>query len=291
MTGLAVLLVLLSAFAHSGWNFLTKRARNPEIFTWAAALSANVLLFPLAVFLLVRNPPGPVGWGFIAATWGLHLAYFTTLSRAYRHTDLSLAYPMARGTGLVLVPILGVFLLKEVVTPLAAVGIALVVSGIFTVSAGDLLRGGIGGLGKALRQPGVRYALATGLIIGAYSIVDKRGVSHVAPLLYMYFLTTSATLGMPLLLRGTYTRADVLAEWRANARPIVISGLLQFAAYSLVLTALTVSRVSYVAPFREIGIVVGVLLGALLLNESFKRSRLLGAALIVAGAATIALAP
>lgn len=291
MTGLAVLLVVLSAFAHSGWNFLTKRASNPEVFTWAAAVSANVLLFPLALFLLLRDPPSLAGWGFVAATWGLHLAYFTTLSRAYRHTDLSLAYPMARGTGLVLVPILGVFLLKEHVTPLAAIGIGLVVTGIFAVSAGDLLRDGVAGLGKALRQPGVRYTLATGLIIAAYSIVDKRGVAHVTPLLYMYFLTTSATLGMPLLLRSQFTRTNVIAEWRRNARLIVVSGLLQFAAYSLVLTALTVSRVSYVAPFREIGIVVGVLLGSILLNESFKRSRLLGAALIVAGATTIALAP
>ena len=78
-----------------------------------------------------------------------------------------------------------------------------------------------------------------------------------------------ASLGMPLFLRRAFPPADFVAEWKLNLPTIVVTGLLQFAAYALVLTALQVSRVSYVAPFREIGIVIGVLMGALLLNEPF----------------------
>ncbi|MBI2964578.1 MAG: EamA family transporter [Chloroflexi bacterium] len=291
MTGAAILLVVLSAFAHSGWNFLTKRARNPEIFTWSAALSANVILLPVAVYLLVTSPPDPIGWAFIAGTWSLHLAYFTTLSRAYRDTDLSLAYPLARGTGLLLIPVLAVFLLGEEMSPPAAVGVALIVTGIFAVSYGNALSGGLPGISALLRKSGIRYALATGVIITAYSIVDKRGVAHVSPLLYMYFLTSAASVGMPLFLRRAFPPADFIAEWRLNLRTIVLTGLLQFASYALVLTALQVSRVSYVAPFREIGIVIGVLMGAVLLDEPFKRGRIAGATLIVVGAVAIAFAP
>lgn len=291
MTGVAILLIVLSAFAHSGWNFLTKRARNPEIFTWSAALSANVLLLPAAIYLLLTSPPSPIGWLFIGATWTLHLAYFTTLSRAYRDADLSLAYPMARGTGLLLIPVLGVFLLHEHVAPGAAVGVGLIAAGIFAVSFGNAFSTGLPGLRAMLRQSGVRYALATGVIISAYSVVDKQGVAHVSPVLYMYFLTTAGSLGMPLFLRRAFPRADFVAEWKLNRQSIVLTGMLQFAAYALVLTALRASRVSYVAPFREIGIVIGVLMGVVLLDEPFKRGRLIGAAMIVAGAIAIALSP
>lgn len=290
MTGAAILLVVISAFAHSGWNFLTKRARNPEIFTWSAALSANILLLPVAIYLLVTSPPDPIGWAFIAGTWSLHLAYFTTLSRAYRDADLSLVYPIARGSGLLLIPVLGVFLLGESMSPGAAVGVGIIAAGIFAVSLGTLA-GGLPGIPALLRKSGVRYALVTGVIITAYSIVDKRGVAHVSPLLYMYFLTSAGSLGMPLFLRRAFPAADFVTEWKLNSRSIVLCGLLQFGAYALVLTALQVSKVSYVAPFREIGIVIGVLMGALLLNEPFKRGRVFGATMIVVGAVAIALSP
>ncbi|MBI4305161.1 MAG: EamA family transporter, partial [Chloroflexi bacterium] len=187
MTGLAILLVVVSAFAHSGWNFLTKRANNPEIFTWWAALSANLILAPLAAYLLISDPPSPIGWAFMASTWTLHLAYFTSLSRAYRHSDLSLAYPIARGTGLVLIPLLGVSVLNETMSSTAVAGVVLIVVGIFAVSFGNAFEGGRKSLLRLFRQPGIRYALLTGIIISAYSIVDKRGVAHVTPLLYMYF--------------------------------------------------------------------------------------------------------
>jgi drug/metabolite transporter (DMT)-like permease len=291
MTGAAVLLVVLSAFAHSFWNYLTKRARSPELFTWGAALSANVLLLPVAGYLLVRYPPEPIGWAFIGGTWCFHLAYFTALSRAYRHADLSIVYPLARGTGLLLIPLLGVLVLGESMSALAVAGVALIATGIFAVSIGAIRFRSLSAPGAWLRRPGVVYAMATGLAISAYSLIDKRGVAHVTPLLYVYFPTTAGALGMPLLLRRDFSRADIAAEWRLNRVRIVATGLLQVGAYALVLSALQVSRVSYVAPFREIGIVIGVLMGAILLDEPFKRGRALGATLIAGGAIAIALAP
>jgi len=284
------MLVLASALAHSGWNFLTKRANNPEIFTWWSAVIANVVLAPMALWFLLRNPPSKTGWIFMASTWSIHLAYLTALSRAYRHADLSLVYPVARGTGLALIPIFGVLLLAESVAPAAMVGVALILAGIFAVSVGGLLGEGLNPL-ALLHGRGIQYALLTGVLISAYSIIDKRGVAHVTPLLYMYFVTSAASIGMPFLVFRGHPGRAIVAEFKVNAPALIFSSMLQFASYALVLTALQVSKVSYVAPVREVGIVIGVLLGAIVLNEPFKRGRIIGALMILGGAAVVALSP
>ena len=114
-----------------------------------------------------------------------------------------------------------------------------------------------------------RYALLTGVTIAAYALVDKRGVGHVQPFLYMYLMTLGSAVGLsPYILRGKGIGA-IQQEWQANLRPILVAGLLTFLAYGLVLTAFSLSRVSYVAPAREVGIVFGVLMGVVILKEPF----------------------
>ena len=291
MTGATIALVIMSAFAHASWNFLIKRADDAEVFTWWMAVSINVILLPLAIVLFWTNPPDSRGWIFLAATWILHLGYFFTLSRAYRDGDLSLVYPIARGTGLMLIPVSGVLLLNESMSVLAVIGVAGVAAGIFTLSWWGRVRSMLSDPMAVLRSPGIVYALLTGLIIAGYSTVDKQGVQHVTPLLYMYLMTTSATFGLlPFIMRGR-TRAVFANEWHRHARAIVAGGMFQFAAYGMILTALTVSPVSYVGPFREIGLLVGVGLGVFVLKEPFPGGRILGAVLVTAGAITIAIAP
>ena len=138
---------------------------------------------------------------------------------------------------------------------------------------------------------GARYAVATGLIIAGYSIIDKQGVQHVPPLLYMFCLSTGGGLGMLALIWRSYAPGDFSAEFRAHRKALILGGVLQFTAYGLVLSALQLSPVSYVAPFREIGILVGVVLGFYILKERPDRIRIIGAVLIAIGAALIALAP
>ncbi len=291
MTGATIALVLLSAFAHASWNFLIKRADDAEVFTWWMAVSINVILLPLGVVLFWLNPPDSSGWIFLAATWILHLGYFFTLSRAYRDGDLSLVYPVARGIGLMLIPLSGVLLLDEAMSSLAVLGVIGVALGIFTLSWWGRFRSIVASPLALLRAPGMAYALTTGLIIAGYSTVDKQGVQHVTPLLYMYLMTTSATFGLlPFISRGR-SRAAFANEWRNHAVAIVAGGMLQFAAYGMILTALTVSRVSYVGPFREVGLLIGVGLGVFVLKEPFPGGRIFGAVLVATGAIAIAIAP
>jgi drug/metabolite transporter (DMT)-like permease len=291
MTGLSLGLVLLSALAHSTWNLLLKRSGDKEVFVWWLLVAGGVVLSPLGGVLLWLNPIQPPGWWLVLATVVLHIFYFVLLGRGYAQGDLSLVYPIARGIGPILVPILAVVLLGEDIHLMAVIGIIAIVSGIYTISwwgnFAHLLRRPL----DLLRNRGTRYAVLTGLTIAIYALIDKQGVSHVQPFLYMYLMTLGSAVGLaPYILRQKQFDA-IKREWRTNAGPIVIAGLLTFLAYGLVLTAFSLSRVSYVAPAREGGIVVGVLMGIFILKEPFGTGRLLGSSLIVAGLALIAVSP
>ncbi len=185
MTGLALILVLLSALSHATWNLLAKRAINQEVFLWCVLVSSSVLLLPLLVFLTWKYQILYPGWWFIFGTVVLHVLYFAFLGRSYAHADLSLAYPIARGMGPALVPIIGALLLKEIITPPAITGIICVVVGIFAVYLWGNFMEVLHDPLKILREPGARFALLTGLVIAAYSVWDKVGVSYVNPFLYM----------------------------------------------------------------------------------------------------------
>ena len=291
MTAVSLLLVLISALAHASWNLMLKRAGDPEVFAWCLLVVASVLLAPLGVALLWSNSVGLTGLWFILATVALHVIYFNMLARGYAQGDLSLVYPVARGMGPMLVPVLAVIFLDETIEPLAIAGVAAIIGGIYTISwwgnFHQVLRTPL----LFLRSAGMRYAVVTGLTIAAYSIVDKEGVGHVQPLLYMYFLSIGTAVALTPYILAHKGLEAVKPEWRANAVPITVAGLLTFIAYGLVLTAFSLSRVSYVAPAREVGIVIGVMMGIFLLKEPFGGGRLLGSGFIVAGLVLIALSP
>ena len=288
MTALSLVLVLLSAVAHASWNLMLKRAGDTEVFAWVMLVVGSILLAPVGLALLWHNSMDFPGLWFLLASVVLHVFYFILLARGYATGDLSLVYPVARGMGPMLVPVLAVILLGEIVETMAIVGIAAIVGGIYTISwwgnFHQVLRSPL----LFLRSAGMRYAVLTGLTIAVYSIVDKEGVGHIQPLLYIYFMFIGTVALLAPYILANKGMETVKAEWRANAVPITVSGLLAFAAYGLVLTAFSLSRVSYVAPAREVGIVIGVLMGIFLLKEPFGRGRLLGSGLIVGGLVLIA---
>ena len=291
MAPLSLGLVLLSALAHSTWNLLLKRSGDQEVFIWCLLVASAVLLAPLGAVLFWLYPIAPIGWLFVLATVFFHVLYFILLGRSYAQGDLSVVYPIARGFGPMLVPILAVLLLGETIAFPAVLGIAAIVAGIYVISwTGELKR--------FLRQPwnflsnsGARYAVLTGLTIAVYAIVDKKGVSHVQPFLYMYLMSLGSAVCLFPYIRRKWGLRAMERTWRSNRWSIVVAGLLTFLAYGLVLTAFSLSRVSYVAPAREVGIVVGVLMGVLILKEPFGRARLAGSAVIVSGLVLIAVSP
>ena len=307
VTPLAILLVVSSAFAHSSWNLMVRRATRPAVTTTLMAVTSAVLMLPLAIYLLIVDMPGPVGWGFIAATIVLHIWYFATLGYAYNTGELSIVYPVARGLGLAIIPILGVFVIGETMSWVAAAGAVLIVTGIACISISDIETATIKRTGRSwllllrnwrvikrfrqLMRPAWLLAILTGVCIGVYSVVDAQGVKHVQPALYMFFLQLGGGSGMIAIQSRLETKEAFITEAKRHWKILIFGGLLQFAAYTLVLTALTFSPVSYVGPLREVSILIAVGYGAIVLKERVTLVRGLGALCIAAGGAAIALAP
>jgi len=281
-TLIALTLVLVSAFAHATWNLLLKRAQRQEVFVWWLSAAGVVGAAPVAVVLAFTTEFSPVGLWFIVASSLVHICYFLSLGRSLARADLSLAYPIARGFGPGLVPILAVFALDESVTLPAWVGIGVIVLGIYTMAWWGQLRNIVAGQLAATRA-GIAYALATGICIALYTLIDKQGVAYVSPFLYLYLMTCGVAVGMlPYILR-THGASAVMREWRTATWPIAAAAGLLFFAYGLVLTAMRLTDASYVAPAREVGLLFALLLGAVVLKEVITVGRVVGAAMIVAG--------
>jgi multidrug transporter EmrE-like cation transporter len=128
MSGRALLFSLAAAVAHAAWNALAKRAHDPLVFLWSSVSLASLGLMPLGVSALIREGWMPGGTPFVVATVGIHAVYFFALGRAYAAGDLSLVYPVARGLGVALVPLLAYLFLDERLSAVGALGIALVVA-------------------------------------------------------------------------------------------------------------------------------------------------------------------
>lgn len=285
MTGVAVALVLFSAFIHATWNLLAKRVEGGMAFLWLVYVTSAIVYAPLAlVVVLVAHPVvGAAGVGFMAGTVLLHTAFFAFLAAGYRAGDLSLVYPIARATGPLGATVGAIVLYAERPTPLAlAGGLAIVVGAIFLT--GDPRRVRAAGSGRA-----VGFALLTGLTIATYTLWDKHAVSALAipPLLFDWSRNFGQTiLVAPIALRQ---RAQLAHHWREHRREVIGVAVLSPLAYILVLTALTASPVSYVAPLRESGILIGTLMGTRLLAEAGGRRRVIAAASMAIGIAALAI--
>lgn len=285
MTGLAAALVLTAAVLHAGWNFWAKRAGGGPVFLWLVMTLASVVYGPLAVgFCVVTRPAiGIVEFAFIAGSGLIHVGYFLMLLRGYREGDLSLVYPLARGTGPTLTTIVAILLLGERPTGPALVGSALVITGVIVLSLGGS-PSGKEGLRKSLL-----FGVLTGCFIAGYTVWDKYsvGVLMIPPLVLEY---GSILLRAVMLSPYAWRRwAEVGRVWREHRREAFAVALLSPLAYLLVLVAMVFTPVSYVAPLREVSVLIAVALGAGLLKEGHGASRAAAAGLIVAGVVCLTL--
>jgi drug/metabolite transporter (DMT)-like permease len=285
VTEVALALVLLSAVAHAGWNFIAKRASGGPVFNWLFDVLSVATCTPLAIVQVLVAPPriDATQAVFVLGSAVLHLAYFLLLGQGYRLGDLSLVYPLARGAGPMLSTAAAVLLLGERPSPLALGGAALIGLGVF-VLAGDPRR-----LRSSKSTTSVVFALLTGVVIAGYTLWDKQAVSAVGipPILYFYLFTATRAA---LLSGYALTRLQtVKLEWREHRRHALGIAVLSPASYILVLYALSVSPVSYVAPVREIGILLGAVMGSRWLAEGDAQRRAAGAVAMVAGVIALSL--
>lgn len=285
MTGLALALVLTAAFAHSGWNYLTKKVAGGVPFIWIFAGMASAMYAPVAIGVLIVQKPriGFENIAFILISAVLHSLYFTLLEKGYRLGDLSVVYPVARGTGPLISALIGVVFLGERPSALAAAGIILMAVGIAAVT-GDP---------RAIKEPEARQAVLMAVLCGcsvaAYTVLDKISVSRLmTPPLVLDWGTNT---GRFLILTPFAVKAwdKVKEQWKLHRREAFGVGVMSPLAYILVLTAMVFTPVSYVAPAREISILIGAVVGARFLSEGNVKARLVGTAAMVVGLISLAL--
>ena len=284
MTGSALTLILAAAVTHATWNFLNKHAGGHATFTWLVAVLSALLYAPAAITIIEvwRIQIDFITVGIVAGSAALHTAYFLLLNQGYRVGDLSLVYPLARGTGPLLSSVAAISFLGERPSVIALVGALLIVGGavILTTNLDRLRQSGA--------QDALLYALITGLFIAAYTLWDKQAVSHfgVVPLV----LDWGANVGRALFLTPIALKYSdqAVAEWLEHKYEAIGCAVLIPLAYILVLTAMQFTPVSYVAPAREISILIGTIMGTRLLGEGDVRRRLAGACAMVLGVVALA---
>jgi drug/metabolite transporter (DMT)-like permease len=286
-------LVAVAALLHVTWNVLLKTAGDPLATATLSMVIGTLFLVPAVAvgWWLIGRPPIPTEAFLVGGASGiLEAVYFGFLSAAYRRGDLSVVYPIARGSATLLAVLLGVLLLGERLAPVGIAGVAALLTGFAVLQRPwRALRGRGGGNGI---DPAVAFALATGVTIAAYSAVDRVGSRLVAPWIYAAILWLSGAI--------------VLVAWalvrpgrRAPDRPPVsvsratAGGVLTIAAYMCILFAFSIAPLTAVAPLRESAIVLASGWGALRLGEAAGRReaarRIAAAALIVAGAVLLSL--
>jgi drug/metabolite transporter (DMT)-like permease len=272
---LAAALALGSAFLHAGWNLFVKSSDDRLVANWGTLMGA-ALVAPIT--LVIAGPLDPITYPYLATSVVLHLGYSLALVRAYQTADFSVAYPIARGMAPLLVAVGGILFLSDSLGLLGLLGAAIATIGLISIGL------------SAGRGRNVRWAVVTGGFIVSYTLVDAAAVrsggnslGYVSVLLLASWVTFTAVV---LLRRRP---GELTAAFRADPLRMTAAGAMSVGAYVMVLAAVQIAPVGYVATLRETSVVLGVLGGWFLLKESFGPRRTRAALAIVAGVALLAL--
>jgi uncharacterized membrane protein len=260
-------LVLGAAVVHAFWNMLIAGARDTRA-TTAVAIAVGVIF--ATPFAIARWNVQPQAWPFIATSSVAELIYFWLLTSAYRRAEMSLVYPIARGTAPVIVLVVSVAVLGVATSVEQALGVALVGLGVMLVR----------GLRQGARSSDVGLALTVAASIATYTLIDKYGVQFADPVTYVTLILVVpaiATLAF-IYSRGGWPRIRAAISAKSFA-----GGVASIAAYGLILFALTTAPAAPVAAVREVSVVIAAIFGAVFLRERVGVGRLVGSVVVLIG--------
>jgi drug/metabolite transporter (DMT)-like permease len=279
MTLSVALAVLLAALLHATWNALLKSGKDVLLDTASIVVWGGVVAVPLA---FVVPAPAPASWPYISASAMTHIAYYLLMVNAYRTGDLSLVYPLMRGTAPMITAVLGIVLLHEWPGPLSWLGIALISLGVFALA--------LRSVDHTPSGAAVAFALGNAAVIAIYTIIDGRG-ARLAQDAWSYIVWLFVVDALPFTLlvaylrRGTFMKAMYERRWRG-----LVGGSLSAAAYGISVWAMTKAPVALVASLRETSVLFATLIGVRVLRERLSARRWAGAFAIVLGALALKLA-
>jgi drug/metabolite transporter (DMT)-like permease len=282
----AIVLSLLSAVLNATWNALLKVSGDPMVTATRAETASTIAATPLlfVTWLVAGRPPmPPAAWGLAGASAGFEFIYFLCLTTAYRRGELSVVYPLARGSAPLLAVAAGVLLLGEGMSARTLVGVTFLLAGILIV-----------------RRPSraawtvMWPALLTGAAIATYSAIDKVGTQQAPPWLYGWAMWSGTALLLAgwagvVRKRGRTKPESLEIEPSPPFQRAALIGVLMLTSYFLVLIALRLAPLVVVAPLRESGIVLVTAVSAWRLGErTGLRMRLTGSVSILCGAILLA---
>jgi drug/metabolite transporter (DMT)-like permease len=288
----ALVLVVLAGLIHAGWNIAAKKADGDVRFAFYIAIFTVLIWAPVGAYLgwYQLAAWGTAEWACVAASGMIHVLYFVVLLRGYRKSDLTVVYPLARGSGPLISSMIAIALFGEHVTAIGFAGIGAVVIGVFLIAGGPGIWSTLKtDVQRARLHKGMQYGLLTGLTIASYTLVDGYAVKvlHMSPILMFYMACCVQALLMLLPTLQDVTTAR--QHWQRQWKYALMVGAVSPVSYVMVLYALQIAPLSHVAPAREVSMLFAALLGGHLLGEGDRLARLAGAACIGLGVVALAL--
>lgn len=281
MPFLAIALLFLSASLHTLWNLLLKQSRQKVIASWWIVTIGAIMFMPGLFFTSL--PPREI-WLFALFSAALEAAYMLMLSLAYKNSDFSLVYPMARGTAPAFLLLWSLLFLHEKLTDWGLVGLVMIISGLILTGASSLIQNR-----KNLPNlKGIFAALGTAFFISVYTFVDGIAVKRTPSLPYGILMFSLIPLWLTPFVLRKYGWSQVVGEWRVQPVRFLVTGFFGVLAYLIALYAYSFAPISYSGAIREVSVVLGALAGWYFLREKLGSVRVVGAFIIFAGILTIA---
>jgi uncharacterized membrane protein len=280
-------LIIAAALMHATWNAIAKAARSVAALMWWATLFGVIgygawLLTGLGLYL------NPSSWLPFTISAVCETGYFVTLVRGYSKGDLSLVYPVSRGSAPIFAAAISALLIGETLPWLGYIGIVFMVVGVFVASQPTGKTGIRAGYAAIATNAALGWALASAVFIAIYSITDKLAVVATNPLVYNWWVFVgNAVLWAPFVWRKSTIKVNI-EELRTNWRMAIITSALSAGAYALALAALALTSASYVVAGRGLSVIIGAWLGSSVLKEKFGTVRMIGATLMFVGLAMMA---
>ena len=279
-------LVLVAAVLHAFWNFLAKKTNGKVSFIWLMYIASNLLYLPIILYKIMQGHTiySPALLWFSLSSAVLHLGYFIVLQKGYRNGDLSVVYPLARGSGPLFSSIAAILFLHEQLRVSATIGLFLIIAGVLVITGLSFKKENNNRI-----RTGIYYGVLTGFFIALYSLNDTIAVKTYAVSPLTITLATNVFGAIFLLPFVLSKKTELQREIKLHKWIIISIAVLSPAAYILVLEALKYAPLTVVAPARETSILLGVFMGSKLLNEDNGRRRLIASLLILGGIVALSL--
>lgn len=290
MSSLAILLVLGSAILHAVRDYLTKRSADKQIFIWWVTVVSLLVSTPIVLYITLAYGAPP--WQGVAIALGaslIHFSYWMFQTKAYEKGDLSHVYPIMRSSP-ALVLLFAIVFLQEKVSALGVCGILLVTAGVYMINIKAFnLKALLEPIASIRQEKHVLFAFGALISTVLFSLTDKVGVSMVHPFVYAFAITLFAFIPFSFYLFKAKNHSIIKNTWGNNKNTIVLQSIIATTSYPLILTAFTLSQVSYIVGLRQISVIFAVIIGGQILKEKYLAMRLTASFLIFSGAIMIAM--